>query len=76
MLEQVGKWIHTMSNGDVSLAIDSKPVAVFFPHNDWENYPAGSHYYPYLQGEDHQELLLEWRNDYLKMMDEFLKEED
>jgi hypothetical protein len=76
LLQQVGEWIHVMSNGDVSLAIDSKPVAVFFPHNDWETFPKGGHYIPYLQGENQQDMLIEWRNDYLKMMDEFLQEAD
>ncbi|MEH6581048.1 MAG: hypothetical protein V7754_03860 [Halioglobus sp.] len=76
VLEQVGEWIHAMSNGDVSLAVGSKSVAVFFPHNDWENYPMGSHYFPYLQGEEQQKMLIEWRKDYLRVMDEFLTEED
>lgn len=70
----ISRWVNTVSNGDVELAIDERDVSIFFPHNDWEDHPQGADYLDYLRGVAAAQNLAVWRKEFLQKLDVFLSE--
>lgn len=74
VLEQLSDWLTELSNGDIELAISTRQLWIFFPHNDWRDEPQGGAYIRYMESSEVDPLLEQRRQQYLNDVDRFLSQ--
>lgn len=72
IIEGLSDWLAELSNGDVELAVSTRPLWIFFPHNDWRAEPEGGSYLRYMNRGEVSPLLKQRRRQYLQDVDKFL----
>ena len=74
VVKQLSDWLTELSNGDVELAISTRSLWIFFPHNDWQENPEGQAYFNYMERGLENRLLAQRRQQYLDDIDKFLSQ--
>ena len=74
VIEEISAWLTQISNGDVELAISTRPLWIFFPHNDWQAEPNGASYLRYMERGKVSSILLQRRQQFLDDVDTFLSQ--
>ena len=71
IVEELANWLSTLSNGDVQFKFDERPVWIFYPHNNWKEYPEGGAYSAHLTDQNIDPGLHQRRAQFLKTFDDY-----
>jgi len=71
LVEELGNWLSTLSNGDIQFKFAERPVWIFYPHNNWKQYPGGDTYTEYLTGGKIGSDLRQRRTQFLQSFDSY-----